>query len=139
MSEIYFVEAIKEHGVFFVKKNDGELVNGDEHDLGMLVNRVYEDDSGLYSTWCFEQITDLRHLTSSDLTEIVAMLFKLNNELMYLENLMPVGVVFNEIVDDGMADGHCFICFSDGKVCNISAAAALEINDKMVGFFDDGE
>lgn len=72
MSDIYFEDSDDESGTIFVKKNDGELIEGDEHDYGLLV--CQNSDS-----YCrFEPLGNFRTLTLRDLTVITEKLFKLN-------------------------------------------------------------
>ena len=123
MSEIYFVDAIEDHGVVFVKKDTGTLVNGDEHDLGLIVYAEHDDN---IHSWGFEPIKDLRFLLLADLMAIAGKVFELNHG----SQVLTTGMVFDEITDD--YQGETLIVYLDGHVDLLSSDSALEIGEKSI-------
>ena len=131
MSEIYFVDAIEDDGVVFVKKDTGTLVNGDEHDIGIIV--YAEHDDNIHSrgfepikvhSWGFEPIKDSRVLFLADLLAIAGKVFELNHG----SPVLATGIVFDEITDD--YQGETLIVYLDGRVDTLSSDSALEIGEK---------
>lgn len=130
MNEIYFVDDLENSNTIFVKKNVGALVTGEEHDFGLLCE--YCD------AWAFEPIPTFRWLNPSDLMTITAKLIQLNNDVPLTDNLMPVGFVFVEVNEETASSGGTHIAFGSGCFSELSHAAASEIEQRMLNFFDDG-
>lgn len=123
MSEIYFVDAIEGHGVVFVKKDTGTLVNGDENDFGII---VYAEHGDNVHSWRFEPIKNFRFLLLADLMAIAGKVFELNHG----SPVLTTGMVFNEITDDYL--GETLIVYLDGRVDLLSSDSALEICEKSI-------
>ena len=128
MSGIYFVDDREESGTIFVKKDDGELIYGDEHDYGLLC--VVD------GMWFFEPIATHGLLDAVDLGAIAAQLIELNLGHVFAGSIIPVGFVFTVFDDETASNKSTHLTFGNGCVSELSMNAACEIEQCVCDFFD---